>query len=113
LYVLLKDIEEEEEEAWFLYSGCSNDMCGDITMFHNLDENFHDSEEEDAWFLYSGCSNDMCGDITMFHNLDENFHDSVKYRNNSKMKVMGKGGVKLSLDEVNIVVTEIYYIIEL
>ncbi|KAJ8646671.1 hypothetical protein MRB53_008419 [Persea americana] len=31
------------EDAWFLDSGCSNHMCGDRTMFNELNENFRHS----------------------------------------------------------------------
>nr|ABD32431.2 copia-type polyprotein, putative; 28768-32772, putative [Medicago truncatula] len=45
--------------------------------------------------------------------LDENFRHSVKLGNNTKMNVMGKGSVKLLLNGMNLVVTEVYYIPEL
>lgn len=35
--------EARTEDAWFLDSGCSNHMCGDRTMFNELDENFRHS----------------------------------------------------------------------
>ncbi|KAF2304542.1 hypothetical protein GH714_033153 [Hevea brasiliensis] len=73
----------------------------------------YQASREDAWFLDSGCSNHMCGNRTMFHDLDESFRHSVKLGNNNKMDVMGKGTVKLLLDGVNHVVTEVYYILEL
>uniref|UniRef100_A0A2N9G6A8 Integrase catalytic domain-containing protein n=5 Tax=Fagus sylvatica TaxID=28930 RepID=A0A2N9G6A8_FAGSY len=57
------------------------------------------ARREDAWFLDSGCSNHMCGDRTMFNELDEKFRHSVKLGNNTKMDVMGKGSVKLLLNE--------------
>ncbi|CAL9004184.1 unnamed protein product, partial [Prunus brigantina] len=71
------------------------------------------ARREDAWFLDSGCSNHMCGDRTMFNELDENFRHSVKLGNNTKLDVTGKGSVKLLLNGVNHVVTEVYYIPEL
>ncbi|CAJ2638211.1 unnamed protein product [Trifolium pratense] len=32
--------EAKREDAWFLDSGCSNHMCGDRTVFNELDEKF-------------------------------------------------------------------------
>ncbi|XP_050896971.1 uncharacterized protein LOC127103778 [Lathyrus oleraceus] len=69
-----------------------------------------EAKRQDAWFLDSGCSNHMCGDRTMFNELDEKFRHSVKLGNNPKMDVMGKGSVKLLLNGMNLVVSEVYYI---
>ena len=71
------------------------------------------ARKEDAWFLDSGCSNHMCGDQTMFSDLDATFRHSVKLGNNTKMDVMGKESVKLLLNGVNHIITEVYYIIDL
>ena len=55
----------------------------------------------------------MCRDITMFLWLDDNFRQLVRLGNNTKINVMGKGSVKLHLNEVNLTVTEVYYVPEL
>ena len=73
----------------------------------------HKAKREDAWFLDSGCSNHMCGDRVMFTELDESFRHSVKLGNNSRMNVVGKGSVKLLLNGINHVITEVYYAPEL
>ncbi|KAF2322273.1 hypothetical protein GH714_010025 [Hevea brasiliensis] len=39
----------------------------------------------------TGCSNHLSGDKSAFYNLDESFRDNVKFGNNSKVVVMGKG----------------------
>jgi len=70
-------------------------------------------KRKEAWFLDSGCLNNMCGDSTLFHDLDETFRHSVKLGNNTKMNVMGKGSIRLSLGRVNLIITEVYYIPEL
>ena len=31
--------QDRQDDVWFLDSGCSNHMTGNITMFSNLDEN--------------------------------------------------------------------------
>lgn len=72
-----------------------------------------DARREDAWFLDSGCSNHMCGDRGMFSKIDEGFQHFVKLGNNTKMKVEGKGSVKLVLNEIVHVVAEVYYVPEL
>lgn len=73
----------------------------------------HEARREDAWFLDSGCSNHMCGDRAMFSELNEGFRHLVKLGNNTKMHVTGKGNVKLFLNGVSHVVTEVYYVPEL
>lgn len=73
-------------------------------------EELYEAKRQDAWFLDSGCSNHMCDDRIMFNELDEKFRHSIKLGNNTKMDVMGKGSVKLVLNGMNIVVTEVYYI---
>jgi len=67
----------------------------------------------DAWFIDSGCSNHMCGDRTMFSWLDDSFRQLVRLGNNTRMNVMGKGSVKLHLNEIILTVTEVYYVPEL
>jgi len=70
-------------------------------------------KRKEAWFLDSECSNHMCGDSTLFHDLDETFRHSVKLGNNTKMNVMGKRSIRLSLGRINLIITEVYYIPEL
>ena len=65
---------------------------------------------KDAWFLDSGCSNHKCGEEGMFTNLDATFQHSVRLGNNSRMKVIGKGNVKLSLNGITHVLGEVYYV---
>ena len=67
----------------------------------------------DAWFIDSGCSNHMCGDRTVFSWLDDSFRQLVRLGNNTRMNVMGKGSVKLHLNEITLTVTEVYYVPEL
>ncbi|KAK0576845.1 hypothetical protein LWI29_024227 [Acer saccharum] len=51
------------------------------------------------WFLDTGCSNHMCGRKEMFSELDETFTSEVKFGNNSKVPVMGKGKISISLKD--------------
>ncbi|XP_074378095.1 uncharacterized protein LOC141719617 [Apium graveolens] len=67
----------------------------------------------DVWFLDSGCSNHMSGDKELFSSLNENFRHSVKLGNNTRMKVVGKGSIKLPLNDMMSTITEVYYVIEL
>ena len=47
------------------------------------------------WYLDTGCSSHMCGDKSAFSTLDESFRDNVKFGDNSKVSVMGKGQVTI------------------
>lgn len=63
-----------------------------------------------VWFLDSGCSNHMCGNKEWFFGLDESFRFSVRLGDNSTMMVMGKGNIKLRIDGLIQVITEVFYI---
>jgi len=71
------------------------------------------NNREDVWFLDSGCSNHMCGDKDMFCELNEEFRQLVKLGNNTRMTVLGKGKIKLPLDGMQHMVTDVFYVPEL
>jgi hypothetical protein len=52
----------------------------------------------------------MIGNKEWMHDFDENFKESVKLGNDSKMAVVGKGNVKLSIAGSVYVITDVYYI---
>lgn len=66
-----------------------------------------------VWFLDSGCSNHMSGDLSLFCTMEEGFKREVSLGNHMKMKVVGKGSVRLNLAGVCHVVQEVFYIPEL
>nr|DAD19628.1 TPA_asm: hypothetical protein HUJ06_021091 [Nelumbo nucifera] len=73
----------------------------------------HEGKRDDVWFLDLGCSNHMCGDAMMFSELDESFRQQVKLGNNSRMTVKGRGNVRLHMNGLNHVITEVFYVPEL
>jgi hypothetical protein len=66
--------------------------------------------KEEVWYIDSGCSNHMVGNKEWFFDFDDNFRESVRLGNDSKMAVMGKGSVKLSIGGRVHVITEVYYL---
>lgn len=71
------------------------------------------AKREEVWFLDSGCSNHMSRNKHWFEDFDEKFRHTVKLGNNSKMSVMGKGNIKLEVEGVTHVMTNVFYIPEL
>jgi hypothetical protein len=55
----------------------------------------------------------MCGIKEWFFDLDTTFRETVRLGDNSQMKVVGKGNVKLQLNGMIQVITGVYYIPEL
>ena len=49
--------------------------------------------QQNMWYLDTGCSNHMCGGKEAFSDFDESFRSSVKFGDNSKISIMGKGKV--------------------
>lgn len=66
-----------------------------------------------AWFLDSGCSNHMSGNQELFSWMNENFKHSVKLGNDKQMEVVGKGNVKLVLNDASYTISDVYYVPEL
>ena len=64
----------------------------------------HASREE-VWFLDSGCSNHMTGNRLWFIDIDEEFRQSVKLGNNSRIRVMGIGSIRMTVEGVTQVIT--------
>ncbi|KAM5583100.1 hypothetical protein ABKV19_003159 [Rosa sericea] len=71
------------------------------------------SRREEVWFLDSGCSKHLTGDRVWFSDLDEGFRQTVKLGNNTRMNVMGKGTIRLSVEGFVQVVSGVFYIPEL
>lgn len=63
---------------------------------------------KDVLFLDSGCSNHTCSNKNWFHDLNEEFIQKVKLGNNTSMDVLGEGNVKLKVNGVAHVVTEVF-----
>lgn len=73
----------------------------------------HHEKRDKLWFLDSGCSNHMISNKIWFTKLDDEFRQYVKLGNNSKMMVMGKGTVRMEVEEAIQVITQVYYISKL
>ena len=53
------------------------------------------------------------GRRSFFSDLDENFRETVKLGNNSSMTVMGKGNVRIRVNENTQVITGVFYVPDL
>lgn len=66
-----------------------------------------------ARFLESGCSNHMSGDRELFSTMNASFKHSVKLGNGKRMEVVGKGNVRLVLNDAAYMISDVYYVPEL
>ena len=71
------------------------------------------AKRDDVWYIDSGCSNHMCGDLSLFCELQDDFQTVVRLGNHTKMNVVGKGSVRLFLDGISHLVTDVFYVPEL
>lgn len=55
----------------------------------------------------------MCSDKNLFTDLNENFRRMVSLGNNTKMNVLGKGNVRLQVNGLTRIVSEVYFVPEL
>lgn len=54
--------------------------------------------QEGIWFLDSGCTNHMCGDKGLFSELNESLSSEVRFGNNSRIPVNGRGKISIKLN---------------
>ena len=73
----------------------------------------HQRKKEELWFLDSGCSNHMTGNKEWFSDLEEDFSQIVKLGNDMKMAVVAKGRIRVQLNGITRVISDVYYIPEL
>ena len=74
---------------------------------------FQQNENQHVWFLDSGCSNHMCGKRDMFFHFDSSFRESVKMGNDFCLRVQGKGRVRMEVNGIVHVITDVFFVPEL
>ncbi|KAJ8632816.1 hypothetical protein MRB53_026152 [Persea americana] len=74
---------------------------------------FKEAETEHIWFLDSGCSNHICGKRDKFIHFDSSFRESVKMGNDSSLTVQGKGRVRMDVNGIFHVITNVFFVPEL
>lgn len=110
-----EDEEEEEEELLLFITTKTEIDCkeaeGDqnelLLMAHTRCTN---KKNPKVWYLDSRCSNHMSGYKDWFINLNEEFRITVKLEDDTRMQLMGKGNVKLKIDGVAQIITDVYFI---
>lgn len=70
-------------------------------------------QKDEVWFLDSGCSNHMTGNKGLFTSLDGEYRHSVKLGNGSKLEVLGKGNIFMSICGTSLTLQEVFYVPEL
>lgn len=71
------------------------------------------TSSENMWFLDYGRSNHMCGNKNMFSKLDSSVKESVKLGNNSRLMVHDKGKIRIEVNGVVLVITEVFFVPDL
>ncbi|XP_073300259.1 uncharacterized protein [Primulina huaijiensis] len=68
-------------------------------------------DQKNIWFLDTGCNNHMCGRQELFTKLDETIRSEVKFENNTRIPVSGKGEINIiAKDGSNTLITYVYYV---
>lgn len=52
-----------------------------------------DLDAENVWYLDNGASNHMCGNRLFFYKLDETITGKVRFGDNSRIDIQGKGSI--------------------
>ena len=76
-------------------------------------EELHQTKRKEVWFFYSGCSNHMTGNKEWFLDLEDDLSRIVKLGNDTRMAVVAKGRIRVQLNGITLVISYVYYILEL
>lgn len=71
------------------------------------------ASREDVWFLDSGCSNHMTGNKEWFCDLGDDLNRTVRLGNDMKMTVIAKGSIRVQVEGITQVISDIYYVPDL
>lgn len=70
-----------------------------------------DRDKENVWYLDNGVSNHMCGNQMYFSRLDESIMGKVRFGDDSRIDIRGKGYVRFVLDGgEKKILNNVYYI---
>lgn len=73
-----------------------------------------DSDTMNVWYLDNGASNHMSGNRLFFRDLDETIVSKVRFGDNSRIDIKGKGSVRFIFkDDKKKVLSNVYYIPDL
>lgn len=76
-------------------------------------EDPHKMMKEEVLFQDSGCSNHMTGNKEWFSELEESFRRTVKLGNDTTMAVVAKGNIRMQINRITQVISDVYFIPEL
>ncbi|GAU37822.1 hypothetical protein TSUD_276400 [Trifolium subterraneum] len=83
-----------------------------LLMAQETKEIKEQESHSEIWFLDSGCNNHMIGKKEWLFDFDDSFKDSVKLGDDSKMAVMGKGNLKLHIEEALVIFQKFKIMVE-
>ena len=70
-----------------------------------------DLDTENVWYLDNGASNHMCGNRSFFSTLDETITGKVRFGDNSRINIRGKGSIRFIFEGGDKkILSNVYYI---
>ncbi|KAJ9554165.1 hypothetical protein OSB04_018210 [Centaurea solstitialis] len=107
-----KDEEHYECPEWENKANFAEfDDNEEVLLMASVDE--EKPRKGEVWILDSGCSNHMTSHQEWFSDLDEDFKHTVKLGNDSRIVVAGKGTIRMKVNGITQVISDVYYIPEL
>lgn len=88
--------EHHDDEPALLLSTCEDEslvFLNEEILSPQLRTHGNPKKSSCIWYLDTGASNHMTGDKTKFRNLNESIHGFVKFGNESRVKIEGKGSI--------------------
>ncbi|KAK9076273.1 hypothetical protein SSX86_004606 [Deinandra increscens subsp. villosa] len=107
--------KEKEEESTLLLSVCGEEDQSMVLLNEGkvFPKSFEDGKEGDldVWYMDNGASNHMTGRMEVFAYLDQNVKGSVRFGDDSKVNIKGKGTILFKCKTGDqLIVENVYYI---